>query len=604
MKKLLFIFIVFILIFFGISCLETEVPSEFKMFTEESRKLRSPVVTIKYLDNGVIRLQWNKVDGAKVYNIYKNYNESSEDVYVNLAENVSDLYYDDVVSTSNIMEENKIYKYIVVSKTNDDPSFVESNKDIESSTNISVKIPVAAKIPTMGEKILNPGNIKITEVNNFLYVTWDAVDYVNSYNIYINQASKVYIDKFNSYDDNSEFTEISNSLIYKIPKSGAGIYTFTVKPVAISNWFVDGAFSTISYTEEAILDSPKNVEIRSEYFDYDYSDLENNIEIIWDKVVKDMSGNKLTVVPTYQIWRREENKPNNFILLSIDSNIYYSNTNKMVAKDATVVKGISYEYFVVALNESNMSNPSNKVIGRMFDNINIVYNIKAPEIVKFVMENEIIPYEDYIKIEWNISNYTDTIENTNLSTIYVKPNNYDIYRSDDNGNSYKLLVSDENGIQSLEDADRLYYKDDTVIKGKKYYYKVRSKNSKYNLISDLSGRSDVCRIKDFNSVTNFVVTKNNLNHLIFEWKNVEYTEYYQIRQCNTLEFDEKKENDSWNEYGTEFDNYIDKNTNSYINKVKFDDTNDFIQEKIYYFWIVAIAENGEKASSEKISVKR
>ena len=183
---------------------------------------------------------------------------------------------------------------------------------------------------------------------------------------------------------------------------------------------------------------------------------------------------------------------------------------------------------------------------------------------------------------------------------FVKANSYDIFRSTDN-TTYTLLSPNQTGIQSVNDAGKLYYFDNTPEKGRYYYYKVRANNSTHSLVSALSTASGSLIIEGFVAPATFTATKDSNNNVTFTWSVVDYAKNYRIRYCDQATFDLYGPADDWYTYGTLFVDNLNKNTNTYFDESAFD----LLAAGTYRFWITAVAENDQRATvSTKPSLTR
>lgn len=395
--------IAFLSLLFVIGCPVTTTPP----VTENA----SFDVSSKYLNNGTIRLTWNRQADAAEYVIYKQWDSGTdtESVFTKVDTMAVDsaapmstdqnLYYDDVISTSNPMEISRKYSYKVVAArtplvgdaatdSTDYEKYVEKVKDTTVGET-SVELSSEALIPAMGTILAAPV-VTLTNVGDIgdnVYLEWTSVPYAQSYSIQSTRGNKVYTD---SYLKDVTFGATTSAYTQKakINNPGAGVWTIRVMPKAInsSDWFVvnTSSYSTTEITVPAKVATPTSVQAGS--------NLSTGIEITFPKVVLDANGIKLATDATYEIWRREKGNlvetdpPFNHIpnknytkITAVASEVTNSNnTNNiptMRATDVPPLADVTYSYIVVAVSGTDKSVASAEDDGMM---VSVVSKVKAP----------------------------------------------------------------------------------------------------------------------------------------------------------------------------------------------------------------------------------
>jgi len=619
MKKILSLILTVVMLMAIVGCQPNgQTPTEFKLFVSDNgAKIPAPVVTAKYLDaSGVVRLTWDKVEGAVNYDVYKQSPTAtdSDTHYTLVSASTTNLFYYDVVSTSNPMVAGDTYNYIVVAKGLNEPAagakLIDGN--VEAKTKVSVALATDAVVPAMGTVLTAPTGLTVTEAaslnGNLLYVKWVGVTNAWTYNVYVKSGNMIFSTAF-IQDPAFGFPAASlsnnSTMMGRISAPGAGVFTISVVPNTNSDWFIApvASVASVQYTK-----APKVAQVTGETATSGYTD---RIEVKFNKVTLDTAGNKLTADATYEIWRAKAGTgTNNYELTTLTATAMTpSTTGTMIAVDTTAEAGINYSYIIVAVNGTDKSIASGVATGLRVKAADVVYSISAPTMGGSYSPTGGYPYTDNIKFQ-----FSKVVYNFDTATgiVNVNATGYDIFRSDDGGTNFKLIAENVTGTQSESVAGNLFYTDSdtTLEKGKSYYYKVRARaaavaGSYAELISAFSGVSGGRNIA-FTGTTGLTGTVDGGLNVTFTWtgaKNIAtYDMYYALTSAIPADY-----------------NYLNNTsvstpafTRSTLTTGIAGTKSGYFDESVfgglaaggYTFWIITNASSGQSAVSNTMTLTR
>ena len=341
-------------------------------------------------DNFVVNVSWDAVKYAQSYNVYRE--SSSSGTYELVAENISSTTWTD----DSQLKGYNYYKVCAVNRNITSCSYASVNVSLATPTNVKAKVDVK-------------------DDNCVVNVSWDAVKYAQSYDVYRSSSSNGTYELVAENISSTIWTDLTpvygNHYYYEVCAEGYG--------------FTSSRSSYASVTVRP----PGPTKVKAE------------LEVKDEKFVVNVSWDAVKYAQSYDVYRSSSsNGTYELVAENITSTIW---------TDLTPVYGNSYYYKVCAKNKN--------VVSYLSSYASVTVNLAAPTKVK--AELEVKDEKFVVNVSWNAVKYAES---------------YNVYRSSSSDGTYQLVAKN---ITSTT------WTDNNPLNGNNYY-KV---NTQYkDIVSDFS----------------------------------------------------------------------------------------------------------------------